>query len=269
MSGAPGARLSAAILAGTLALAAPGCAARRLALPSGAGETFPAFAAAFDEATRTCRSIDTMTAELGVSGRVGGRRLRGRVIAGFSRPSGLRLEGLAPFGSPAFILVSTEGRATLLLPRDPAVLEGEPAEAIIEALVGIPLEPSVLHAILAGCGPADSRPVAGASFEGGWLRIDGEDGASTWLRQNPAGRWTVGAGLAGSLRVEYEERAGGVPRRVLLELEGAGPRAELRLQVAEADFNVALGDDAFRVTVPPSATAITLDELRRAGPLGR
>lgn len=256
-------------LVGALVLALDGCAARRLALPSGAGEPFAPFAAAFDEGTRTCHAIDSMTAELGVSGRVGGQRLRGRVITGFSRPSSLRLEGLAPFGPPAFILVSDEGRATLLLPRDPAVLEGAPAEAIIDALVGIPLAPATLHAILAGCGLAASRPASGVSYAGGWIRVDAEDGASTWLQQDQAGRWTVRAARADSLRVEYEERAGGLPRRVRLELEGTEPRTELRLQVAEADLNVPLGEEAFRVKVPPAAIAITLAELRRAGPLGR
>lgn len=264
-----GLRRAAAVLAGVLAIAPGGCAARRLVLPSGAGEPFPAFASAFEQATRTCGAIDTMTAELGVSGRVGGQRLRGRVISGFARPSKLRLEGLAPFGPPAFILVSTEGDATLLLPRDPAVLERERPEAIIDALVGIPLVPATLHRILAGCGPAASAPVAGASFAGGWLRIDGADGASSWLQQDPAGHWTIRAGRAEALLVEYEEHTGGLPRRIRLELEQAAPPTELRLHVAEADLNVPLGDDAFEVKVPAAATAITLAELRRAGPLGR
>lgn len=267
MSGRRGAAWAVAI-ASVLTLGS-GCAARRLALPSGTGEPFAGFAAAFDEATRACRAIDTMTAELGVSGRVGGQRLRGRVITGFSRPSSLRLEGLAPFGPPAFILVSAEGRALLLLPRDPAVLEGEPPEAIIDALVGIPLAPATLHAILAGCGLAASDPVTGVSFAEGWVRVESEQGVSTWLRQDRAGRWGVAAALADSLRVEYEDGVAGMPRRIRLELEGAEPRTELRLQVAEADLNVPIGDEAFSVKVPPAAIAITLGELRRAGPLGR
>lgn len=267
--GRPLVRSAAALLAGVLVVALGGCAARRLALPSGAGEPFAEFAAAFEQATRTCGAIDTMTAELSVSGRVEGQRLRGRVISGFARPSKLRLEGLAPFGPPAFILVSTGSDATLLLPRDPAVLEGERPEAIIDALVGIPLAPATLHRILAGCGPAASTPAAGVSFAGGWLRVDGEDGTSTWLQQDQAGRWTIRAGRADALLVEYEERAGGLPRRIRLELEQAAPPTELRLHVAEADLNVPLGDDAFQVKVPPAATAITLAELRRAGPLGR
>ncbi len=258
-----------ALLAGLLILVSAACGPRRLSLPSGAGQPFPGFGAAFDEATRPCRAIDTMTAELGVSGRVGGQRLRGRVLAGFSRPASLRLEGLAPFGPPAFILVSSGGRATLLLPRDRAVLEGEPPEAIIDALVGLPLAPATLHAILAGCGLVASDATAGLAFGEGWARIEGAAGESTWLRQDGSGHWSVIAAVANSLRVEYEEREGGVPRRVLLELVDAEPRTELRLRVAGADLNVALGDEAFTVEIPDKARPITLGELRRAGPLGR
>jgi hypothetical protein len=45
-------------------------------------------------------------------------------VSGFERPGSLRLEGVAPFGSPAFILAARAGRATLLLPRDNRVLSG-------------------------------------------------------------------------------------------------------------------------------------------------
>jgi outer membrane lipoprotein-sorting protein len=245
-----------------------GCAARRLELPSGTGAPFPAFDAAFEEATAGCRAIDTMTAEVAVSGRVGGQKLRGRVLTGFARPARLRLEGLAPFGPPAFILVSSGGEGTLLLPRDPAVLRGEPPEAIIEALVGLPLEPPVLHSVLAGCGLSQASPVAGAAFDDGWARVDGAGGAVTYLRQDRQGRWTVQASLEDMLRVEYEDRDAGPPRAIRLELEDGNPRTELRLQVGDVDVNVALGDEAFLVKVPADATPITLEELRRAGPLG-
>ncbi|MBP1635138.1 MAG: hypothetical protein H6Q10_1712 [Acidobacteria bacterium] len=257
------------VLAAAAVVAFDGCAARRLALPQGAGQGFPEFRAAFDEATGACRAVTSLTAEAGVSGRVGGQKLRGRVIAGFSRPDRLRLEGLAPFGPPAFILVSSGGEATLLLPRDPAVLRGEPPEAIIEALVGLPLSPATLQAVIAGCGLPVSDPVAGVSYGGGWARVEGGRGAATYLRQDDGGRWIVQAAVDGSLRVEYERRVEGAVREIRLSLEGDQPRTELRLKVTEVDLAVALGDEAFAVKVPRDAVAITLPELRRAGPLGR
>ena len=48
-------------------------------------------------------------AELGLAGRAGSQRLRGRVVAGFERPASMRLEGVAPFGPPAFTIWS-DGR---------------------------------------------------------------------------------------------------------------------------------------------------------------
>jgi len=41
-----------------------------------------------------------------MSGRAGRQKVRGRVVAGFARPASMRLEGVAPFGPPAFILVA-------------------------------------------------------------------------------------------------------------------------------------------------------------------
>ena len=51
--------------------------------------------------------------------------MRGRAIAGFDLPGSLRLEGVAPFGPPAFILAGRDEAATLLLPRENRVLREE------------------------------------------------------------------------------------------------------------------------------------------------
>ena len=79
----------------------------------------PAFESAFDDATAACRAVRTLAAELSFSGRAGGARVRGRVLVGLSRPSAVRLEGLAPFGPPGFIFVAQADRTALLLPRIP------------------------------------------------------------------------------------------------------------------------------------------------------
>ena len=57
----------------------------RPALPTGAGAPFAGFAAAYEQATADCRSVSTITAELGLSGRAGGTKLRGRINAGLRR----------------------------------------------------------------------------------------------------------------------------------------------------------------------------------------
>src|SRR5512138_3465167 len=111
------------------------CAPRRLALPTDTGAPFPDFADVHAQLSTACRGVRTMTAELGLSGRAGSDRLRGRVHAGFARPDSMRLEGVAPFGPPAFILAARDRTATLLLPRESSVLRDQQADAILGALV--------------------------------------------------------------------------------------------------------------------------------------
>ena len=118
------------------------CAAHALRLPQGPGEPFPDFKQAFDAASAACRSVRTLTAEAAVSGTVGRGKIRGRVIAGFEQPGRIRLEGVAPIGPPAFILVADAGRATLLMPRASEVLADQPPEVVLEALVGVSFGPT-------------------------------------------------------------------------------------------------------------------------------
>src|SRR5262245_19766228 len=124
------------ILLCALSLAFTNCAARRITFPTDPGTPLPGAAAVEQQIFAGCRGVRTITTELGLSGRAGSQRLRGRVIAGFERPASMRLEGVAPFGPPAFILVTRGDAATLLLPRDNGVLRGARAEEILGALTG-------------------------------------------------------------------------------------------------------------------------------------
>ena len=130
---------------------ASGCAPRLLSLPTDPGTPLPDFVQIHRQATAACAGVRTLTAELSLSGRAGGRTLRGRAIAGFERPGSLRLEGVAPFGAPGFILAGGGDGATLLLPRDNLVLRNGRAEEILGALTGVGLAPAELQAILTGC----------------------------------------------------------------------------------------------------------------------
>src|SRR5262249_13492303 len=138
--------LVAAALACGVALSA--CGARRLNLPTDPGTAFPDAAAVYAQLSAACTRANTLTAELGLSGHAGRQRLRGRALAGFARPDAMRLEGVAPFGAPAFILASRGRTSILLLPRDDRVLRGAQAEEILGALTGIALAPADLLAIL-------------------------------------------------------------------------------------------------------------------------
>jgi hypothetical protein len=256
----------AAVVVGLLAACGPA----PLELPAGPGASFPDYRTARDEASASCAGVRTWTAEIGLSGRAGRVRLRGRVAAGLARPDSVRLEGMAPFGQPLFILVARGGDATLLLPRDRRVMRGEPAAAILEALTGVAIGADALRAVLTGC-VAEADATGGRAYADGRHAVDLGMSATVYLRQ-ASGHWRIEAGSLPGLAIQYGDFDGARPRRVRLRAQPTsleqGPAADLTLTIAQADINVELPEQAFTVRVPADATPLTLDELRDAGPLG-
>ena len=210
-----------------------------------------------------------------MSGRAGRQKLRGRVIAGFARPESMRLEGVAPFGPPAFILASRDGNATLLLPRDtPHVLRGAKPDEILGALTGVSLGPSDLEAILTGCVTPAPRAAAGRLHANGWATIDLAGGATLYLQPVSVGRgssappWVIRAAKRAGWRIEYPVWANGFPQSVRLQSDQSSAMVDLTASLSQIETNKDLEDAAFAVNVPASAETITLDELRENGPLG-
>ncbi len=207
-----------------------------------------------------------MTAELALAGRAGDQRLRGRVVAGFERPASMRLEGVAPFGPPAFILAARGNMAVLLLPRDDRVLKGERAEEMLGALTGVALAPADLQAILTGCVSAAPKPTSGRLHQNGWASIDLEGGARLFLqRQNNA--WQLRAARREGWQIEYPAWQGRFPQSVRLQSDAPGANVDLTATLSQVESNVDIDPAAFTVSVPPDAQSLTLDELRAAGPL--
>ncbi|HEY6359699.1 MAG TPA: hypothetical protein VIX63_01275 [Vicinamibacterales bacterium] len=249
-----------------LCIAVSACGARRLVLPSDPGVPFNDFAQVHEQLTEACRGVRTLTAELALAGRAGEQRLRGRVVAGFERPASMRLEGVAPFGPPAFILASRGNMAVLLLPRDDRVLKGERAEEMLGALTGVTLAPADLQAILTGCVTADPKPTSGRLHQNGWASIDLEDGARLFLqRQNNA--WQLRAARRQGWQLDYPAWQGRFPQSVRLQSDQPAVNVDLTAGLSQVESNTDLDPAAFTVNVPAGAQALTLDELRAAGPL--
>jgi hypothetical protein len=252
-----------------LVLVVGGCAAKRVALPSGAGTPFPGFAAAHEQAVSDCREVKTLTASLGLSGRAGQTKLRGHIDAGFAAPASVRLEGFPPLsfgGRPVFILVARANDATLVLPRDRRVLRGAPPAAIVEALSGVPLGPGELRLAIAGCGLTSADASAGRTYGNGWSAVD-VGGATAFLRQID-GRWRVVAATRESLTLEYSDFASGRPGTVRLRTAPSNGGSDVILRLSQVELNAPLEPAVFEVEVPRDADPMTLEELRRAGPLG-
>jgi outer membrane biogenesis lipoprotein LolB len=240
------------------------CAQKTLALPTGRGTAIADTDQLQAGLTKACIGIRTLTAELALSGRAGAQRVRGRALVGFQTPDAMRLEGLAPIGQPAFILVSRGGATTLLLPRDDRVLRDASAEDILGALTGVALAPADLQAILTGCVVRSPRVVSGEEL-GDWAIANLEGNATAYLRRTRDGM-QLRAARRDNWQIEYPEWQGGFPRRVRL-ISSATPPVDVTAQVSQIETNVDLESSAFTVDVPRDALPITLEELREAGPL--
>jgi hypothetical protein len=208
---------------------------------------------------------------MAVHGSAGGHRLRGRLTAGLAQPASARLEAVAPFGQPVFVFVAAGNDASLLLPRDRRVLEhGKPAD-VFEAVSGVPLDAAQLRLLVTGCATAPDASDAVAFGDDWRVAPDGAD--NVYFRRSSAAsgqaQWRLAAttrrGVNG-WRAEYSMFDGSLPRTVRLVSEPPG-RFDLQLDLSQVELDVALGPEAFRLPAS-AADPITLDELRRSGPLG-
>ena len=248
-----------------LGMALSACAAKRLTLPTDSGTPLPDFSAVHAELSGACTGIRTLTAELSLSGRAGDQKLRGRVHAGFERPASMRLEGVAPFGPPAFILVARGDDATLLLPRDQRVVRGAKPEDILGALTGVSLAPADLQAILTGCVMPVPRATAGRLHGNGWASIDLDGGATLFL-QRQGQSWQLRAARRGPWQVEYTIATGTLPASVALHADSP-VRVDLTAAIDQTETNGDLESAAFTLAVPPDAKPLSIDTLRANGPL--
>jgi hypothetical protein len=258
-------RSTPAVILLSLAASLPACAPKRIELPTGTGTPYAEAARVYAEAVNECRGVRTMQATLGLSGRAGATALRGNVDAGFEAPDRIRLEGRHPLGRPVFILVAGGGRSTLYMPRDDRVLRDVPPESIVEALVGVSLAPGELRSLVSGCGFGVAETAQGREYRAGYVAVD-TAGSTTYLRREQ-NAWRVVAATRPPLTVLYSGFANG--RATTLRVVSTGtPKADLTVRLSDVNLNVPMEEAVFAVDVPQRAQPLTLEELRRAGPLG-
>jgi hypothetical protein len=252
--------------------AASGCGRRaHVTLPTGPGTPLADITRAYGEATAECGGVQRLSASIKLSGRTGSTKLSARVDAGFAAPAALRLEGYPRInfgGKPFFILVSGGAGTTLLMPRDARVLRGAAPAAIVEALTGVALEPADLRSIVAGCGLPAAQPSSGRSFAKGWAAFD--DGQTSVFLRLVNARWRVGGATRGTVTVAYADFAAGRAATVMVRVPAAAgrPAADLVLRLSQLELDPPFDDRTFEVEVPADAAPISLEDLRRAGPLG-
>jgi hypothetical protein len=246
---------------------ASACAPRRFAPPTGGGTPDPGLADAFRQRIAACADLRTLTADIGLSGRVDGRRIRGTLQVGLTRDGGVRIEAVAPFGAPIFTIAGRGGEGTLWLPRSKEVVRAAPS-AILAELTGVTLPPAGLFEIVSACPAPDDAVVRAERFTSPDLaRVTLKAGSEIWWRPASPGQ-PIAVRREGAV-AEYLAFAAGRPQKLRLGTPaGAGStRADLTLTVKDVDTNVALGPEAFTVDVPGDAKGLALSELRQAGVL--
>ena len=240
-------------------------------LPAGPGAPAPDAAEALKQATAGCRGIRTLTAEVAASGKVEAQRFRARLSVGVAAPASARLEAVAPFGAPLFILAARDDDTTLLLPRDERVLRHGRSAEVLAAVAGVPVSASDLHAMFTGCAPEIAQP-DGRALGDDWRRITGTAGEAFYLHRGGAGQpWQLVVAIRRRWRVEYRDLVNGLPRAMRITDAGGddsppGALFDLTLAMSQVETNVTLGPEVFTIDVPRTAQPITLDELRNARP---
>ena len=205
---------------------------------------------------------------MSLSGRAGGERVRGRVLTGLESGGAVRLEAVAPFGAPFFILAGRNERATLVLPREHRVLKDTGVADVLERLTGLALGADDLRLIVSGAWSSSAAPTDGRQWGGGWQAV------------------TIGPDRVAYLRIA--ERPAGVDRRRLrpvacrllrhtpaasracVRVRRAGDAAiDITARIEQLEVNTQINPRAWVVEIPSDADPMTLDELRSIAPLGR
>jgi hypothetical protein len=240
------------------------CAARVPARPSGSETPDPTAVDAFNEATKQCAGLQRVTAELRLSGRAGGERLRGTLHVGLAAPASVRVEAIAPFGQPFFILAGRDNRATLLLPREDRVLRDAPVASVFERLTGLALNATDLRLILTGCLSAPANPSNGRAFARGWRAVTLASGVVAYLK-SVNGATVVVAADHGQWHVDYAGHLNNWPRQV--RIRSASGEVDMTAVVGEFEINTEIDSRAFDMAVPSTAAPMTLDHLKSVMPL--
>ena len=242
-----------------LGLLTTSCAARMFVPPAGPGAPAPDAATAWEEATKTCRTVTTFAPTLRLSGKVAGSRVPGLTVLGaVTAAGGLRLQATAA-SRTIFELAGTNERATFYWREDNKVATAR-ADELVDALIQLKLGADALLPILTGCVTRTATVSRGARY-GDQLAITTDTGR-VFLQQKPG--WRAFYGDVQGLAVQYTWADAPFPREVVLNAQRDTPsEVQLRLRMDEGPIvNSALGPETFALTVPSTAVAMTLDEVR-------
>jgi len=265
-------KLFAATLIAVAGIACASYVPPRVVVPIGPGTPEPKALDYWWAASNACRTAQTYSAELRISGRVAGEKLgRATIHSAVTRKDQIRLEAVAPIGGPIFVLAGTDRLATLTLPRDKRVVTA-PAADIVEALIGIRLTPWDWLDVLSGCvrreAPGSGVRIGEAVvLEAGSASRAAEKGAIVLRPEGTA--WRIAGGERVGANVDYQLFAGTWPSRVRINSRAGAPvDLDLTIDVSQTFVNTEFKPAVFESPASGGFAPMTLAELRAIGPLG-
>jgi hypothetical protein len=243
-----------------VAIGAASCAARMFVPPTGPGVPAPEAAAAWDEATKECRTVTSFAPTLRLGGRVSGATVPGLTVLGaVTADGGIRLQATGG-GRTIFELAGTNDRATFYWREDNKVAIAR-AEELVDALVGLKLGADALLPILTGCVTRDESESPGERH--GDLLAVSTPTSRVFLQRERSG-WRARYADVRGLAVQYKWEQAAWPREITIAAQRGTPsEVRLSLRIDEGPIvNPTLGPETFALNVPSTATPMTLDELR-------
>jgi hypothetical protein len=243
-----------------VAIGAASCAARMFVPPTGPGVPAPEAAAAWDEATKECRTVTSFAPTLRLGGRVSGASVPGLTVLGaVTADGGIRLQATGG-GRTIFELAGTNDRATFYWREENKVAIAR-AEELVDALVGLKLGADALLPILTGCVTRDESGSPGERH--GDLFAVSTPTSRVFLQRERSG-WRARYADVRGLAVQYKWEQAAWPREITIAAQRGTPsEVRLSLRIDEGPIvNPALGPETFALNVPSTATPMTLDELR-------
>ena len=223
---------------------------------------------AFTTATAACKGFRSIEGELSLSGRAGDERVRGRILTGLEAGGAVRLEAVAPFGAPFFILAGRNERATLVLPRERRVLKDTGVADVLGRITGLTLGAEDLRLIVSGCLVEQAAPSDGRQWGSEWKAVPTAPERVASLRMQGV-QPVLTAPDYGSWHVDYSAHASGFPRvvRVRSAAQAGGNAIDITARIEQLEVNTSINPRAWSVDVPSDADPMTLDELRSIAPL--
>ena len=246
-------------------------------LPSGPGAPAPD---ARDVARRrrpaACRGMSHASPRKSrVSGSVGGAASAGVCSPASRRPASARLEAVAPFGQPVFILVARPATTRRCCCRATTACSSTAGPATCsKRWPACRSTPPICDRVLTGCAPAPAtdartrarRRLARRRCRSRRRRLPAPRDERTVAARGGDRR---GRTRRPAWRAEYGDFQDGLPRAH--PARSSAPAADafdLRLALSQVELNVPLGAEAFRVQIPRPPRRSRSTNCSRSGPLG-